>query len=117
MIFSFAAKYLDTRNKVFVPKSQAKHLYHGKDVSSRHEDFPISDAEEPNSYCHGHRSVGTPDNVKYDGFIDNLTGRSYLAAASAASDKGSVAGTEATPPRLESSSSGAMVRIPFINYI
>jgi len=118
MIFSIAAKYLDIRkNNAFVPGTQSKHdLYHGRDVSSHHEDFPISADEGPDSYCHGHLSVRTPDTVKYD---ENLSGGSCQAAASAeqSAEDYCVECIEATPPHLDSSSNEAMVKIPFIDYI
>ena len=107
---------------VSIPGVPAEHLFDGRDVSLCQESFTVCAAEGVRSnaidhHCHG--SVGTPDTVKYDEFIDNLSGRSSLAmkCPTDESDKGCVAGIEATPPRLESSSSGAMVRIPFINYI
>jgi len=121
MILSFAAQHLDKGKNAFFTESQAKLLFHGKDDASfcHHEDFPVIAAEGLVSNAivhHRHHSVlGTTDTVKDDEFIDDLSGRSPLAAAFArdASDVGRVAGIEATPSHRFSTGE-SMVRIPFI---
>ena len=118
MILSFAAKHLDKGNKVFIPETQAKHLFHGRDAHSRHDDVPVSaegwdsNAVDPNP----RHSFGTetPDIFKDDEIIENLSARPLSSLATAfvtdEPDRHHVAGID-VKPRLNCWSSGeSMVR-------